>query len=414
MKIIILGSGLLGVTTAYELAKRGFQVTVVDRKSSGAAECSFANGGQLSYGTAEPWATPQVLKKLPKWLVHPDAPLVFRLRADPAMVKWGLSFLRNCTTERARENCVNLLRLNLYSRQETQRIAQETGIDFDYTSKGILQLYGTDADFKEAITQAEFQAKFGCVQKIISRDECIAAEPALAHTSRPIAGGVHAIMDEVGDAHIFTNKLAEYAKNQLGVQFIYDLQIKELLTEQNKVVAIRTNQGEMDAAGFVMALGCYSTPMLKRIGIRIPVYPMKGYSLTLDANEYCPVSSITDNEYKVVYTRIGGKLRIAGTAEFAGYNDRLNEARIRPILKAAKSILPKMDWEQPISKWACLRPSTPTGLPVLGRTAFVNLFLNTGHGTLGWTQAAGSASIVADIMQNKAPAILMNGMTLGR
>ncbi|MFO0388983.1 MAG: D-amino acid dehydrogenase [Alphaproteobacteria bacterium] len=414
MKIIILGSGLLGVTTAYELAKRGFEVTVLDRKEASAAECSYANGGQLSYSTAEPWATPEVLKKLPKWLVHPDAPLVFRPRADLDMIKWGLRFLRNCTVERASINTVNLLRLGLYSRMEMHRIVQEIAITFDYTSKGILQLYGSDADFESAKKQMEFQAKFGCKQTILTANKCIELEPALAHTSRPIAGGIHAVMDEVGDAHIFCNALANYAAEKHGVKFLYGTTIKAIITEENRVFAVETNAGQMQADGFVMAMGSYSAIFMKRLGVKIPVYPMKGYSLTLNADEYTPQSSITDNAYKVVYTRIGSKLRIAGTAEFAGYNDKINESRIKPILRAAKSILPKVNWNQPVEKWACLRPSTPTGLPVLGPTPYVNLFLNTGHGTLGWTQAAGSASIVADIMQNKAPQILMNGMILER
>ncbi len=414
MNIAVLGSGLLGVTTAYELARRGFDVTVIDRRSSSASECSYANGGQLSYSTAEPWATPGVLKKLPKWLVHPDAPLVFRLRADIDMVKWGLRFLRNCTVDRMQTNTINLLRLGLYSRLEMHRIEQETGIAFDYAKQGILQLYSTDADFNDAKVQMDFQAKFGCEQKVLTREECIAVEPALAHTSRTIAGGIHAITDEVGDAHIYCNRLAEYIAAKFNVKFMYETKVKAIITEQSRVIGIKTDNGEILADGFVMAMGVHSTSFLKKIGIHIPVYPMKGYSLTLDANDYSPLTSITDNEYKVVYTRIAGKLRIAGTAEFAGYNDKLNEARIRPILKAAKSMLPKVDWEQPMEKWACLRPSTPSGLPVLGRTPYQNLFINTGHGTLGWTQAAGSASIVADIMQNKIPAILLNGMTLER
>ena len=414
MKIIIFGSGLLGVTTAYELAKRGFEVSVIDRKASSGAETSYANGGQLSYCTAEPWATPHVLKKLPKWLVHPDAPLVFRLRADMDMIKWGLTFLRNCTTARAAENTVNLLRLGLYSRLETQRIVQETGIEFDYTAKGILQLYGNAQDIELAKSQMEFQAKFGCEQKLLTREECIELEPTLVHTNRPIAGGVHAFMDEVGDAYKFCNALAQYSSEKYGVKFLYNTTIKAFLTEGSRLVAVETDKGDMEADGFVMAMGSYSALFMKRLDVNIPVYPMKGYSLTLEADEYTPRSSITDNEYKVVYTRVGNKLRIAGTAEFAGYNDKINEARIKPIVRAAKSILPKVNWEQPIEKWACLRPSTPTGMPILGPTPYANLFLNTGHGTLGWTQAAGSASIVADIMQNKIPSILMNGLSLER
>lgn len=414
MKIIVLGSGLLGVTTAYELGKRGFEVTVIDRQDSSAAETSFANGGQLSYSHAEPWASASLLPKLPKWLMHPDSPLVFRPRADIDMIRWGLGFLRNCTNFRADTNTVNLLRLGLYSRQCLHIIKNNESLDFNYSDKGILHIYSTKAELEHGIRQVELQAKFGGDEKIISRDEVLALEPTLAHSTQAIVGGIHAHHDESGDAHSFCTQLAKIASEKYGVKFKYGVFINDLKKNGKNIVAVETDQGDMEADGFVMALGSYSTIYLRKIGIKVPIYPMKGYSITTQANEFCPNISITDGTHKIVYSRLGDKLRVAGTAEFAGYDHSINEERIIPIVRAASTLLPKADWKQEISKWACLRPSTPDGPPIIGGTPYKNLFLNTGHGTLGWTQAAGSATLLADIMENKTPPILLHGLTLGR
>jgi D-amino-acid dehydrogenase len=414
MQILILGSGVLGVTTAYELGKRGFNVTVIDRKNACASETSFANGGQLSYSHAEPWASPSLLPKLPRWLLRSDSPLVFRPRADKEMIRWGLSFLRNCTTFRAEINTINLLRLGLYSKECMAAIRRDEGLDFSYSGKGILHIYESQEEFDHSKKQLEFQAKFGGDERILSRDEVLKLEPSLAHTSRTIIGGIHAHHDESGDAHSFSTQLAARAAERFGVKFLHNISVTELIKEGNKIVAVNTDKGEMQADVFVMALGSYSPVYLRKIGIDTPIYPMKGYSITIDANEYCPYISLTDGKYKIVYSRLGSRLRVAGTAEFAGYDTTINEKRITPIVQAAKSLLPLADWGQDVGKWACLRPSTPDGPPIIGRTPYYNLFLNTGHGTLGWTQAAGSAKLVADIMERKTPEILLHGLTLER
>jgi D-amino-acid dehydrogenase len=414
MKIIVLGSGLLGVTAAYELGKRGFEVTVIDRGAESATETSFANGGQLSYSHAEPWASPNVLPKLPKWLTHPDSPLVFRPRADLEMIKWGLKFLRNCTKTRAEINTVNMLRLGLYSREKMATIRNEEGLEFNYSNKGILHIYGAQADFEAGKRQVEFQEKFGGEERILSRDELFTLEPTLANTARNIVGGVHAHRDESGDAHAFCTALATRAAERFGVKFLYNVAINNLKKEGDKIVAVQTDKGDMVADAYIMAMGSYSPVYLRQIGINVPIYPMKGYSITIEANEFCPNYSLTDGTHKIVYSRLGNQLRVAGTAEFAGYNDTINEKRIAPIVRAASGLLPKANWAQEIGKWACLRPSTPDGPPIIGQTPITNLFLNTGHGTLGWTQAAGSASIIADILEKKPPAILLYGLTLER
>lgn len=414
MNILILGSGLQGVTAAYELGRRGHQVTVLDRQQTSGAETSFANGGQLSYSHAEPWATPGVLPKLPGWLVRPDAPLVFRLRADWQMIRWGLKFLRNCTPARARINALNILRLGLYSRRKFEELRRDTGIEFGYGNKGILDIFGSDADFEHAKRQVEFQAKFGCEQRVLSEAECLTLEPALAATGRHIAGGIHSFMDETGDAYIYCNELAKLAAQRYGVKFEYGVIIKKLVAENNVIAGVTTDRGDISADAYVMAMGSYSPVYLRPLKIDLPVYPMKGYSITVDASEACPALSVADDKCKTVYTRLGNKLRVAGTAEFAGYDTGINPKRIAPMLKAARGLFPGVNWEGAMTSWGCLRPSTPDGPPILGPTPYPNLFLNTGHGTLGWTQAAGSATIVADIIERKIPDILLHGLTMER
>jgi D-amino-acid dehydrogenase len=414
MKIIVLGSGLLGVTTAYELGKRGYEVTVIDRQPESGAETSYANGGQLSYSHAEPWANPSVLPKLPKWMFREDAPLVFKPRADWPMIKWGLSFLRNCTTTRANINCVNILRLGMYSKRKMEQLVSDTNLSFDYSTKGVLHIFGSEDDFAHARKHNEFQQKFGCDEKVLTRDEVMAMEPALAYTKRTIVGGMHAHMDASGDAHMYCNALAKHCTEKYGVKFMYGVSIQRLRTEGQNIVAVVTDKGEMTADMYVMSLGSYSPLLLNPIGIKLPIYPMKGYSITIEANDFCPNVSLTDGTYKIVYSRLGNRLRVAGTAEFAGHNTDINEARIEPIVRAAKELFPGAHWSQDIKKWACLRPSTPDGPPIMGISTYLNLFLNTGHGTLGWTQAAGSAAVVADIIEGKTPEIMMQGLTMER
>lgn len=414
MKIIIIGSGLLGVTTAYELGKRGHKVVVLERKSESAAETSYANGGQLSYSHGEPWANPHVLAKLVPWMFRSDAPLVLRPRIDMQMMKWGLGFLRNCTQTRANINCVTMLRLGLYSREKMAEIIRDTKLEFDYADRGILHIYGTEHDFEHAKRQDAFQAKFGCRQRILTAEECYALEPSLKHSDRKIVGGIHAFMDASGDAYLFCKNLALVAAGRYDVTFQYGVDVKSIRTEDKKVVAVSTSNGDMDADAYIMAMGSYSPLLLRPIGIDIPIYPMKGYSITLPANEGAPVVSITDGTHKLVYSRLGSRLRVAGTAEFAGHNQSINKKRVRPIVDAAKQLFPKAEWDAGIQEWACLRPSTPDGPPVVGHTPYQNLFLNTGHGTLGWTQAAGSASIVADVVERKLPEIMLHGLTMER
>lgn len=414
MKIIICGSGLLGVTAAYVLATRGHQVTIVERNSVASAETSFANGGQLSYSHGEPWATSAVLKKLPKWLLKEDSPLIFRPRADLDMIKWGLRFFTNCKKKSSDVNCINLLRLGLYSRQKMAEIIDLSKVQFDYTEKGILHIYSTQKDFDAAIVQARFQEKFGCPQDILDHAKVLQTEPQLAQTRRSIVGGIYAHLDASGDANLFCLQLIEHMVAQMGVVFQVNTTTRKLHTVDSKITGIETDAGMLQADAYVMAHGSYSPLLLRQIGIHLPIYPMKGYSVTVAADAHSPTTSITDGSHKIVYSRLGDRIRVAGTAEFAGYDQSIKESRVKPILRAAKELFPAMQWDNILHQWACLRPSTPDGPPYLGRTPYSNLYLNTGHGTLGWTQAAGSAYIIADLIENRQPEILLSGLTMER
>lgn len=418
MKVLILGAGVIGVTTAYVLATRGYEVEVIDRAPNAAAETSFANGNQLSYSHAEPWASPSTLPKILRWMFDDTAPLVMRPRLDYQMMKWGIKFLANCTHNRAQANTITLLRLGLYSRKKMEHLVSMTGINFDYHRDGILHIFSRQSDFDHARRQVEFQEKFGCQENIKTTAECVQLEPALEHAGYDIIGGIHAHLDECGDIHTFTTRLAKICAEEHGVKFHFDTNILGLRTNaQNKIDAVQTDKGTFTADSYVMALGSYSPLHLRKLGISVPIYPMKGYSMTLRSNRFAPKLSLTDQKAKIVYTHSAGdKLRIAGTAEFAGYNTSIKSKRTHSFIKAVKTLFPKaLDEEGAVlSEWACLRPSTPDGPPILGKTPIDNLFLNTGHGTLGWTQAAGSAFLLADAMEGKDTEISLTGLDLER
>lgn len=413
MHIIILGSGITGVLSAYYLGKAGHTVEVIERQPESARECSFANGGQLSYSHAEPWANPYVFPKLFKWMFQDDAPLVLRFSLDPRMIEWGLRFLWNCRPSAADKHSLALLRLGLHSKQKMNEVVDDTGIEFHHVKGGILHVYSSQAAFEHAQKQAIFQHQHGCPETVMSWDECLKLEPSLQHTTQPYYGGIHSPLDESGDICVFTQKLADYCRTHFGAVFHYNTDIMALHAESGKVTHVSTNRGNMRADSYVVSMGAYSPLLLRPLGIRVPIYPMKGYSVTFPANEFTPKISITDDERKIVYSRLGYRIRVAGTAEFAGYNTDVNIKRIDPIVNGIKSLFPKADL-QFHDHWACLRPSTPDGPPIIGKTRYSNLYMNTGHGTLGWTQGAASASLLADIIDNKSPQIALDGLTLAR
>jgi D-amino-acid dehydrogenase len=407
MRIVVLGAGLIGVASAWFLAEDGHEVIVVDRQPGPALETSRANGGQISTSHAEPWANPATPFKALQWLGRADSPLLWRLRADPAQWAWGLRFLRECTPARTRANIQAILALALDSRVRVKALRRELGLEYDCRERGILHFYTDAAEFEHAIPQAELMQQYGCERLVKSAAECLAIEPALAHATQPIVGGTYTADDESGDAHLFTVALAERCAAR-GVVFHYGAGATDWDSAGGRLTAVRLDNDERIAAdAFVLALGSYSPLLLRRLGLSIPVYPAKGYSVTipLAPAASAPVVSLTDDGAKLVYSRLGERLRVAGTAEFAGYDTTIRPERIAPILKRTRAIFPRLEFaDAAAEQWTGLRPTTPNNVPIIGPTRLPNLFLNTGHGTLGWTMAAGSGRLLADHINKKAPA----------
>lgn len=412
MRVCVLGSGILGITTAYFLNERGFDVTVLERKSGPAEETSFANGGQLSYSHAEPWAVPSVLPKIIKWMFKENSPLVLNLRFDPAMWAWGLRFLAQCTNAKAKENALNTLRLALYSRDVLANIRAKVPFDFHFLQKGVLHVFTDEKLLASAEKQAAFQADYGCEYQALDAAATVALEPALNHLAPKIKGSVYHAQDESGDIYRFSVELAKYCESK-GVKFRYNADIKSMIKEGDRIKGLRTSHGVVEADAYVMACGSYSTPLLNSVGVRLPIYPMKGYSLSVPISDESrvPSISITDQGSKIVYSRLGNILRSAGTAEFAGYDHTITQKRIQHLKNEMKRIFGDVSDYNKATGWACLRPQTPQGTPYIGKTHLSNLYLNTGHGTLGWTLGPGSSKIVSDIIAGEQPEIDLSGLT---
>jgi D-amino-acid dehydrogenase len=396
VKIVVLGAGVIGVTSAWYLAEAGHEVTVLERRAQPGLETSFANGGQISAGHAEPWAKPAVLPKILKWLGREDAPLLFRPRRDMAQWLWGLGFLRECIPGRFERNARTLAGLAGYSRECLIALRQSTGIHYDELTRGILQFATRDADFETLAKQAQAMREFGARREIKTAAECLALEPALQHAEERVVGGIYDPHDESGDAFKFTSQLAERARAR-GVQFRFGTTVSRIDTVGDRVQSV----DGLQADAYVVALGSYSPLLLAPAGIRIPVYPLKGYSITLETNEG-PSVSLTDEAAKIVISRLGNRLRAAGTAELTGYDTSINAGRCDAILRRIRTLFPRITPGK-VETWAGLRPATPSNVPVIGRTRLANLFLNTGHGTLGWTLACGSGKALADIVSGRKP-----------
>ncbi|KYO51370.1 D-amino acid dehydrogenase [Tistrella mobilis] len=417
MKVVVLGAGVVGIATAWHLADQGHEVTVIDRRMGPGLETSFANGGQISPSHAEPWANPATLKSLPGWLLREDAPLVFRWRADPDLWRFGLRFLANCTRAAARRNTERAWRLARYSLDGMKAIRAAEGFAYDEASRGILHVFedpkGFDAAGRHA---AELDRTLGIPHRVMSPAECVAHEPALAPVQTRLAGGVLSPIDEQGDARLFTARLAERLAAK-GGRLLYGRSVAALETGGDRVTAVRLDMGtRIEADAVVAAMGSFTPLLLRRIGIRLPVYPLKGYSVTLNVagRNDAPQGSLTDDARRIVFTRLGDRLRAAGTAELAGYDLSLNRVRSQAILKGVQAVFPEIARDAVPDYWCGLRPASPDGVPVIGPTRFRNLFLNTGHGTLGWTMAAGSGRLVADLVSGRTPEISTEGLTLDR
>lgn len=414
MRVIVLGAGIIGVTTAYQLAKAGHEVTVVDRQTGPALETSFANAGEVSFGYCSPWAAPGIPLKAMKWLFMQHAPLILRPKFDAAMLSWLFRMLSNCTAERYAINKSRMLRLSDYSRISLAALREETGIAYDEAMKGTLQLFRTEAQLDASAKDVKALAADGIPYEVLDRDGCIRAEPALAHVRDKIVGGLLTPQDETGDCFKFANALAAKAE-ALGVRFLYETPITGLDIEAGGLRAVITKNGRLEADAAVVALGSYSPLLLKPHGIQLPVYPVKGYSLTMPVVEptRAPVSTIMDETFKIAITRLGDRIRVGGMAEISGYTNDLSIKRRSTLNHSVMDLFPGGDISKAIY-WSGLRPMTPDGTPVIGGTHIKGLFLNTGHGTLGWTMSTGSARVISDLVSGRTPEIDAKDLAISR
>jgi D-amino-acid dehydrogenase len=409
--VIVLGAGLLGVTSAYFLRRHGHDVTVVDRQATPAAETSFANGGQISVSHAEPWANPSAPLKVLKWLAKEDAPLLFRLRADLRQWLWTLEFLRECTPARTRRNIERIVRLGTYSREMLQQLRRDTGIDYDQRTQGILHFYTSRKELEAAEEPAAQMRALGCDRVVITADEAVRIEPALSHIRAQLAGATYTSQDESGDANHFARELVEHCQAD-GVRFLMSHTVTALRAAAGKLEHVEATDSEgrfqfLRADAYVMALGSWSPIYVRPLGIRLSIYPAKGYSVTLPVRDRtrAPEVSLTDDEHKLVFSRLGDRLRIAGTAELNGYDRDLNRVRCEAIVRRTEDLFPGAGDTERAQFWTGLRPATPSNVPLIGRSKLPNLYLNTGHGTLGWTHACGSGKSIARIVSGLKPEV---------
>ncbi|MDX2224772.1 MAG: D-amino acid dehydrogenase [Rhodospirillaceae bacterium] len=417
VQVAVLGAGVIGATTAYALAEDGHRVTVIDRQPGAGLETSYANGAQISACNVKPWAGPQAPLQALRWMLDPKAPLRFKpWRLDPPLWRWGLRFLANCTATRADDNMRKNLRVALYSRAVLGAWRQRTNVQYDQVLRGILHIYRTRAEFDRGRAETDKLNALGLGQRILSADECVAHEPALASLAqRELAGGVLSPDDESGDAFRFTAEIARLAADK-RVEFRFGTTITAFDLARGRLAAVRTDRGPIEADAFVIALGSYAPMLAHDLGLRLPIYPAKGYSITAHVRDpaAAPTVSILDETRYMVFSRLGDRLRVAGTAEFTGWDTRIDPVRIEPLLDNARETFPDASDYADLAPWCGLRPATPDSVPILGASPIENVFLNTGHGTLGWTMACGSARIIADLIAGRAPEIDLAGLGLSR
>ncbi|HMC16636.1 MAG TPA: D-amino acid dehydrogenase [Albitalea sp.] len=415
MQVMVLGSGVIGVSCAYHLALAGHEVTVLDRQSAPGLETSYANAGEVSPGYSAPWAGPGVPIKAIKWLLMEHRPLVIRPHVDIGFIRWGLAMLRNCTAARYEVNKSRMVRLAEYSRDCLRTLRAETGIRYDERMQGTLQLFRTQAQLDGTGADIAILKRYGVAYELLDRDGCIRHEPALARVRDKFVGGLLLPGDETGDCFKFTQALAVLAKAR-GVEFRQDVQIKALAGDGGEVSGVVTAEGTLRADAYLVALGSYSPLLLAPLGIRIPIYPVKGYSITVPISDAsgAPESTVMDESHKVAVTRLGDRIRAGGTAELAGYTLQLHDTRRRTLEHVVSDLFPGGGDVKHAEFWCGLRPMTPDGTPVVGATLRRRLYLATGHGTLGWTMAAGTGRVMADLISGRAPEIDLAGLTIDR
>jgi len=415
MKITVLGAGVIGITTAYYLAKSGHEVTVLERQGGPALETSYANAGEISPGYASPWAAPGIPQKAVKWLFMKHAPLIIRPTFDPATWAWVSAMLRNCTSARYAINKSRMVRLAEYSRDCLIELRGETGIAYDERTQGTLQLFRTQKQLDSITKDIEVLVKDGVPFEVLDPAGCIAAEPGLAPVKHKIVGGLRLPNDETGDCFKFTIELAKRAE-ALGVRFVYGAEVYKLRIENHRIKAVESSHGTFDSDVFVAAFGSFTPLLLRPLGLKVPIYPVKGYSITVPIvdESRAPVSTIMDETFKIAITRLGDRIRVGGMAEIASFNKDLPPTRKETLAHSVEDLFGGAGDQSKAQFWCGLRPMTPDGTPIIGKTVYDNLYLNSGHGTLGWTMACGSGRVLTDLINRAKPQISTEGLGLSR
>lgn len=416
MKILIAGSGIIGVSSAYFLAKEGHDVTVIDRQAAAALETSHANAGQLSYGMSSPWAAPGVPFKAMKWIVSDYAPLIINPKLGWQTLKFLWRLLRNCTSRNYAINKSRMVRISNYSKQAIAELTKEHSFDFELRNHGLLQVFRTEAQLKGCEKDIKILDDFGVKYELLNAEQCIAAEPGLRHVKDQIKGGLRYLEDQSANCFMFANHLVEECK-KMGVTFEYGVTINSIKNQSNMIKGIETSQGVYTADKYIIALGSFSTQLLKPLGVHLPIYPVKGYSITLPVNtdEDAPQGTLMDESYKVAITRLGDKIRVAGIAELTNFDGSLTEKGRNTTQFVVQSLFPKAAKQTDnINYWTGFRPMTPDGTPIIGETGYSNMLLNTGHGTLGWTMALGSAKLIKSMINGEKPEIDIEGLGINR
>lgn len=414
MRVIVLGSGVIGVASAYYLAQQGAEVTVLDRQAGPAEETSFGNAGQISPGYSTPWAAPGIPFKAVKWMFQHHAPLAINLDGSMWQLQWMAQMLKNCNPQSYAVNKERMMRVAEYSRDCLRELRKDTGIHYENRAKGTLQLFRKEAQMEAVQRDISVLQECGVSYELLNGNELGRVEPALANAQDKLVGGLHLPNDETGDCYLFTNALAQIAK-ELGVNFQFNQNVEKLIVEGDQIKGVQVNGKVLTADRYVLAFGSYSRDFLKPLDLQLPVYPVKGYSLTIPIVDpaFAPQSTVLDETYKIAITRFDQRIRVGGMAELSGFNLGLNEDRRATLQMVTQDLFPGGDMAQ-ASFWTGLRPMTPDSTPIIGATRFKNLFLNTGHGTLGWTMACGSGKLISDIVLNHKTDISTDGLSIQR
>ncbi|ADY83608.1 D-amino acid dehydrogenase, small subunit [Acinetobacter pittii PHEA-2] len=414
MRVIVLGSGVIGVASAYYLAQQGAEVTVLDRQSGPAEETSFGNAGQISPGYSTPWAAPGIPFKAVKWMFQHHAPLAINLDGSMWQLQWMAQMLKNCNPQSYAVNKERMMRVAEYSRDCLRELRKDTGINYENRAKGTLQLFRKEAQMEAVQRDISVLQECGVSYELLNGNELGRVEPALANAQDKLVGGLHLPNDETGDCYLFTNALAQIAK-ELGVNFQFNQNVEKLIVEGDEIKGVQVNGKVLTADRYVLAFGSYSRDFLKPLDLQLPVYPVKGYSLTIPIVDpaFAPQSTVLDETYKIAITRFDQRIRVGGMAELSGFNLGLNEDRRATLQMVTQDLFSGGDMAQ-ASFWTGLRPMTPDSTPIIGATRFKNLFLNTGHGTLGWTMACGSGKLISDIVLNHKTDISTDGLSIQR